>query len=234
MHYGYNERDDRAGIAATGRREKDAPLWQKAACEEAAEANKVFTEVAPYVYAAKPAPAKAAIVMPYEAYALLAADELPMDRLLVGIWTEFYNRDIAVDWVFSSKPNISKSYSLLVVPDAPYFKEFADSIKQAEQNGMTIVRVPTGPKDSGLEIVSKALSALDILRISRLPAKPGVETALLTGKGYTVDVIVNHSDKPVSYPMDGPGQAFPASALADATLTVPGHRTSWWIVASEL
>lgn len=233
MHYGYNERDDRAGIAATGRREKDAQLWQKAACEEAAEANKVFAEVAPFVCAAKSIPSKAAIVMPYEAYALVAADELPLDKLLVGIWVEFYKRDIAVDWVFSSKPDISESYSLLVVPDAPYSKEFADVIAHAEQNGISIVRVPTDSSDVGLEIVSKALSLHDALRIYRLPAKPGVETAQLIGEDYTIDVIINHSDSPVSYAMDGEGQAFPASALSNETLTVPGHRTVWWIVENQ-
>lgn len=230
LHYGYNERDDRAGIASTGRREKDAPLWQPKSCEEAAAANKVFLGVAPYLYAAKPSPAKAAIVMPYEAYALRNDDELSLDRRLVQIWQMLNKCDVPMDWVFSTAKTLAP-YKLLIVPDAPYSKEFESAVSKAEKKGTRVIRVSLdGAGDEGIaDAVSKQAKEL---RTSHLPAKPGVETALLVGKGYEVDAVVNHSEVPVTYDIKGQGTAFPVSAHSSPKLTVPAHSSTYWVRAS--
>jgi hypothetical protein len=230
LHYGYNERDDRAGIASIGRREMDAPLWQAKACEEAASANKVFLGVAPYLYAAKPSRAKASIVMPYEAYALKNDDELSLDRRLVDIWQMLNLRDIPVDWVFSTAKTIAP-YRLLIVPEAPYSKEFESAVAKAQKKGTRVLRVSLdGTGDEGIaEVLSKQAKEL---RTSHLLAKPGVETALLVGKGYEVDAVVNHSEFPVTYDLRGDGTAFPASARSSGKLTVPAHSSAYWVRAS--
>jgi hypothetical protein len=229
LHYGYNERDDRAGIASIGRREKDAPMWREASCVEAAEANRVFLQVAPYVCAARRVPVRAAIVMPYDAYALNSADELPLDRSLVGIWRRFFERDIPVDWLFSSSTK-TVAYRLLVVPEAPYSKAFERAILRAEEAGAEVVRLPyaNGGWDPGA-LAGTLLRLGGDLRASRPARKPDVETGKLIGEGYEVEVIVNHGRSPVSYAVGGPCKAFPADALSDDRLTVPGHRTVWLV-----
>lgn len=233
LHYGYNERDDRAGIVSTGRREKDAPLWQPKACEEAAQANKVFQEVAPYLYAAKPAHALAGIVMPYEAYALNNADELSLDRRLVALWKVFNDRDIPVDWVFSSAKSIGP-YGMLVVPDAPYSADFQNTITEAQRAGTMIVRLSKGWSAADLQSLEILFSTMnDEIRGSNLPPSPGVETAILTGKGYEVNAVVNHSNEPVVYATGGKGKVFPASAYADGKLTVPAHSSAWWLISGK-
>lgn len=230
LHYGYNERDDRAGVISTGRREADAPLWQEKASEEAAAANKVFLEVAPYLYAAKHAPARAAIVMPYEAYVMRSADEVPVDRRLVRIWQAFHDADVPVDWVFTSAEKIAP-YKLLVAPDAPYSDAFRKALADAGKRGAKTVKLSLdGGEDSGLEELKSALRQMSsALRTSRLPATPGVETALLIGDGYEVDVAVNHWDSPAAVSIEAPGKAYPAAGLSSRRLAIPPHSTVWFL-----
>ncbi|MBP6965355.1 MAG: hypothetical protein KBC96_13225 [Armatimonadetes bacterium] len=232
LHYGYNERDDRAGIAATGRREKDAPLWQKKACEDAAVGNKVFLDVAPYLYAAKPAPARSAIVMPYEAYVMRNADEVPVDRRLVRIWQVFHDADVPVEWAFTSSTNIGP-YKLLVVPDAPYSDAYRKTLADTEKGGAKVIKLSLdGGEDSGLGELKSALRRMSsALRASRLPVEPGLETALLIGNGYEVDVAVNHWDSPAAVPVTGAGVAYPAERLSSGRLVLPPHSTVWFVRA---
>ncbi len=229
MHYGYNERDDRAGIAATGRRERGAELWQKAACEEAKEANFEFQKVASYVYAASPAPRKAAIVMPYEAYSVCANDELPLDKKLVALHQIFQKADVPVDWVFSSAKKL-EDYKLLIVPQARYSPRFQGLLEQAKAGGMKIVTVPfpAQPED-GLAQVRKAVQSLcGQLRTSEFAPTADVESGTLEGIDYTVTVVVNHGAKPVSYDVDN-ATVFPAHWLKGRQLSVPAHRSAYLI-----
>lgn len=229
MHYGYNERDDRAGIASTGRRERGAGLWQQAACEEAKEANLEFQKVAPYLYGAKPAQRKCAIVMPYEAYSTHPSEELDLDRKLVALHQVFQRADVPVDWVFSGAKKLN-AYRLIVAPDAGYSPEFVKLLEDAEKSGTQVVRVkfPAGPEDG----IAEARGAVDALakqaRASLLPVKERVETGLLNGEGYTAAVIVNHGDKAVSYDVSD-AVAFPAKWLRNGRLGVPAHRSAYLI-----
>ena len=225
MHYGYNERDDRAGIAAIGRREKDAPLWQKETCLEAKEANSVFREVAPYIYASEPIPAHAAIVMPFEAYALANHDELALDRWLVRAYKVFNSRDIPVDWVFSSAKKIRK-YRLVVVPEAMYSSDFRAALESLRAQGTKVIDLPVN--ESSLERLEKCVSAMKAdLRDSPLNAMQNVETGVLTGEGYEVQIVVNHGNVPVHFRQIQGTRVFPSDALSKGVIRVSRHSTVW-------
>lgn len=230
LHYGYNERDDRAGIASIGRREKDAPLWQEKTCAEAAEANAIFQEVAPYIYAAKPAPARAAIVMPYEAYALSNDDELSLDRWLVKLHNLFIKNDIMVDWVFTSAREIGQ-YRFLVVPNAPYSKDFEKAISQAEKKGTKVIRVQLKDNSCLSKLEKQIVSRISELRISRLPRHLNVETGLLIGNGYEIDIAVNHGHVPIHYSEVSNALVFPKEKRRTNVIVLRPH-SAIWIVRS--
>lgn len=226
MHYGYNERDDKAGIAAFGRREPDDPLLREDVCREVAEANRVFADVAPYLYAATPTPAKAGIVMPYEAYALANNNEITLDKRLVAIWERFLLRDIPVDWVFSSSTRID-DYRLVVVPEALYSSTFIAAIAGVENSGAVVLHFPN---DKSLRELDSTLDDLTgELRSSPLPVTPGVESRVLKGSGYEALAVVNHIDTPITYTIEGQGQAYPEEACLDKKLTVRGHSSAYWL-----
>ncbi|MDI6829339.1 MAG: hypothetical protein QME62_12730 [Armatimonadota bacterium] len=231
LHYGYNERDDRAGIASMGRREKDAPLWQKKTCIEAAEANANFHQIAPYVYAAKPVHAKAAIVMPYEAYALSNDDELALDRWLVKLHNTFIKYDISADWVFTSAKEIAR-YNLLVVPSAPYSKEFNQAIEKAEKNRTKVFRLSLKDEFELSKLEKRIAGIANKLRVSKLPRHPNVETGLLIGDGYEVDVAVNHGSVPIYYSVADDTLVFPKDKARRSTTIVLRPHSSIWIVRS--
>jgi hypothetical protein len=172
--------------------------------------------------------------MPYEAYTLASADEIPLDRRLVRIWRALHDLDIPTDWVFSSADRIPR-YRLLIVPDAPYSTAFNTAISKAEKRGTTVIRLPLqGGEEAGLEPLMKVIDLLSKdLRTSQLPAKNGIETGLMLGTGYEAQVIVNHGNSTVSYPVDGSVRAFPAGAISDGNLSVPAHSSAWLIRACE-
>lgn len=177
-------------------------------CIEAAEANANFHQIAPYVYAAKPVHAKAAIVMPYEAYALSNDDELALDRWLVKLHNTFIKYDISADWVFTSAKEIAR-YNLLVVPSAPYSKEFNQAIEKAEKNRTKVFRLSLKDEFELSKLEKRIAGIANKLRVSKLPRHPNVETGLLIGDGYEVDVAVNHGSVPIYY------------SVADDTLVFP-------------